>query len=58
MDQKPLINLKIINIETPNYDPKINQNDFFVITPIQKIINDKRKLNTIQHDLINKKLKK
>jgi hypothetical protein len=59
MDEKPLINLDIINIETPNYDPKINQNEFFVITekcqstnPIKKIINDtnKRKLNTSQLD--------
>lgn len=52
MDEKPLINLDIINIETPNYDPKINQNEFFVINPIKKIINDtnKRKLNTNQHD--------
>ena len=59
MDQKPIINLDIIDIETPNYDPKINQNEFFVITEkcqstnvIKKIINDtnKRKLNTNQHD--------
>jgi hypothetical protein len=59
MDQKPIINLNIIDIQTPNNDPKINQNEFFIINPIQKIINDnKRKLNTSQLDLINKKLKK
>lgn len=58
MDQKPIINLDVIDIQTPNYDPKINQNEFFIITekcqstnPIQKIINDnKRKLNTSQID--------
>lgn len=59
MDQKPMINLEIIDIETPNYNPKINQNEFFAITEkcqstnvIKKIINDtnKRKLNTSQLD--------
>ena len=49
MDEKPLINLDIINIETPNYDPKINQNEFFVINPIVNNTN-KRKLNTSQLD--------
>ena len=61
MDQKPIINLHIIDIETPNYDPKINQNEFFIINPIKKIINDtnKRKLNTSQLVLLSlsKKLK-
>jgi hypothetical protein len=49
MDQKPIINLDVIDIQTPNYDPKINQNEFFIINPIQKI-NNKRKLNTNQID--------
>ena len=72
MDQKPIINLDVIDIQTPNYNPKINQNEFFVINPIQKINNNnKRKLNTNQIDFritilgehqsfttISKKLKK
>jgi hypothetical protein len=60
MDQKPIINIDIIDIQTPNNDPKINQNEFFMINPIKKIINDtnKRKLNTSQSlTTFSKKLK-